>query len=204
MDYGFLQTLPDAQYDDDIEDEASTGMKAKVGDHYVTGMRGDEMIIHKHKHHGTPKSMVGGTHIDLLQTNPDDDDLANKKIVVSGDVASGMAGTETVHGAAVVGGTNVIYHQGGSVPIAQTNQQKLVQTMSEQEHAIDGVAYSNNQSEMDAMIEEHFKPEEVEKPIFAQSDNAEVKRMQGIALSDLEFSKYNEGSDARLAANDMI
>jgi hypothetical protein len=66
VDFDFVQTLPDAQYDDDIEDEESKGMKAKVGDHYVTGMRGDERIIHKHHHEGTPKSMVGGCHIDLV------------------------------------------------------------------------------------------------------------------------------------------
>jgi hypothetical protein len=35
-------------------------------------------------------------------------------------------------------------------------------------HAVDGVEYSTNQSEMDAMIEEHINPKEVEvKPIFA-------------------------------------
>jgi len=59
---------------------------------------------------------------------------------------------------------------------------------------------------MDAMIEEHFKSnEEEQKPIFAQSDNAEVKRMQNSALGSLEYSKYNEGSDDRLnALEEMI
>jgi len=48
------------------------------------------------------------------------------------------------------------------------------------------------------MIEDQNKPEEQEvKPIFAKSDNSEVKRMQEIALSDIEYSKYNEGSEAR-------
>ena len=42
-------------------------MEGKHGTEYVNGMMGNERIIHKEKHHGTAKSMVGGTHIDLVQ-----------------------------------------------------------------------------------------------------------------------------------------
>jgi len=41
-------------------------MEAKHGTEYVNGMMGDERLITKEKHHGTAKSMVGGTHIDLV------------------------------------------------------------------------------------------------------------------------------------------
>jgi len=52
------------------------------------------------------------------------------------------------------------------------------------------------------MIEDHYKPtEEEQKPIFAQSDNAEVKRMQNSALGSLEFAKYMDGSQDRLDAH---
>ena len=62
-------------------------------------------------------------------------------------MASGMAGTETVHGPAVVGGTSVNYHQGAAATKA----------LAQAEHSVDGVAYSLNQSEMDSMIEDHYK-----------------------------------------------
>jgi len=39
-------------------------------------------------------------------------------------MVSGMSGTETIHGPAIVTGTGVTYNQGASKPI--TNQQKLV------------------------------------------------------------------------------
>jgi len=41
-------------------------MEAKHGEEYVNGMMGDERLITKEKHKGTEKSMVGGTHIDLV------------------------------------------------------------------------------------------------------------------------------------------
>ena len=55
------------------------------------------------------------------------------------------------------------------------------------------------------MIDDHVRAgqEEVSVPIFAQSDNAEVKRMQGIALADLEYSRYNEDSHIRLARSEI-
>jgi len=205
----FMQTMPDAQYDDDIEATGSHGMEAKHEGTYVNGMMGNEKLQPK-------KAMVGGSMIDLVQgketpketpkeANTDPEALENKKIGVNGgtgtvDMAGpGMSGTETIHGPAIVTGTAVVFKQGAAKPIA-TNQQKLVQTLSQQDHTIDGVAYNTNQAEMDAMIEDHYKPEEEAKQIFAQSDNEEVRRMQASALSDIEYSKYNEGSEARLNA----
>ena len=123
-------------------------------------------------------------------------------MAVSGDMnkGSGMAGTLKLHSPS--GDTSVTYNQGAIVEN---------KALAQAEHSVDGVAYSLNQSEMDAMIEDHYKgpeiapksmffqPEKFAKSIFAQTDNAEVKRHQDIALGDLQYSKYNEGSDARLA-----
>ena len=63
---------------------------------------------------------VGGNDISYMkkqamsqkQENPHGphDDLCTRQITVSGDKAHGMCGTETVHGPAVVGGDNVVYH----------------------------------------------------------------------------------------------
>jgi len=41
-------------------------MEAKHDTDYVNGMMGDERLIHKEKHHGTAKSMVGGSMVDLV------------------------------------------------------------------------------------------------------------------------------------------
>jgi hypothetical protein len=75
----------------------------------------------------------------LPEPNPQNasGDLANRRISVSGDMVSGMAGTETVYGPATVTTTNVVYGQGASKPI----QQKLVQKNAVPEHQIDGVTY---------------------------------------------------------------
>ena len=53
-----IQTYPDAQYDDDLDDSNSKGMEAKHGKEYVTGMFGNEQLQPK-------KAMVGGSAIDL-------------------------------------------------------------------------------------------------------------------------------------------
>jgi hypothetical protein len=49
------------------------------------------------------------------------------------------------------------------------------------------------------MIDEHFNSstEKEEKSIFSHSDNAEVKRMQGVALADLDYASYNESRQAK-------
>ena len=65
-------------------------------------------------------------------------DLANKKISVGGTMVSGMAGTETVHGPAVVGGDNVTYNQAVAKPVVQ---QKLAQNLAQAGPTVDGVAY---------------------------------------------------------------
>ena len=53
-------------------------------------------------------------------------------------MVSGMAGTETVYGPAVVGGTNVTYNQAAAKPIVQ---QKLAQNLAQEGPTVDGVAY---------------------------------------------------------------
>lgn len=130
----FMQTLPDAQYDDDIEGEGSHGMEGRHGEEYVNGMMGNETL----KTEG--KAMIGGSYVDLVQNkksksqDPEDlksldgNDLKDRKISVSGTMVSGMNGDETIHGPAVVTGTNVTYTQGASKP---TNQQKLAQSISD-------------------------------------------------------------------------
>ena len=113
----FMQTMPDAEYDDDIEAEGSHGMEAKHGEEYVNGMMGNETL----KTEG--KAMIGGSYIDLVQnkkSNPQDPNaLGNRKISVSGDMVSGMNGDEKINGPAVVTGTNVTYSQGAA---KSTNQ----------------------------------------------------------------------------------
>ena len=58
-------------------------------------------------------------------------------------MVSGMSGTETIYGPAIVGGTHVTFKK-GEAP-AMTNQEKLHQALAQEEkHTVDGVEYDSN------------------------------------------------------------
>lgn len=184
-----INTYPDAQYDDDIEAEGSHGMEAKHEGHYVNGMMGNETLQDR-------PARVGGDTVELMQKkslNPVDPDPATQKISVGGDMVQGMRGDEEIRGPAVVTGTNVIYGQSTAKPIS--NQQKLAQTLAQEEHTVDGVAYNSDPAEVDDMIDEfaHKDDENKNAPMFGQYENAEVIRHQNLALADLEYMRFADG-----------